>query len=130
MTLAATLTSLLIGGRSALVLLAVSALFAWSRSPRSATALDWHKSATWGLMALSVLLFGPTHLARLVGQPFPPIASRLLDLVAVLVTCAALIFSLAARALMRGVSLQRVRRGMAANVMVVAGFIGAAALFR
>ncbi|WP_404713208.1 hypothetical protein [Sphingomonas sp. MMS24-J13] len=129
MTLLAFLTSTLIGGRSALVLLALMALFAWSRSPRSVSALDWHRSATWGLISLAVLLFAPSHLAWLLGHPFPLVVARSLDLAAVLTTCAALIFLLATRALIRGVSLVRVQRGMAANVSVVAGFILAAWLF-
>lgn len=84
----------------------------------------------WGLMAWGIVLYSPAHAAWLLGHPTPPVFNRGLDALASALACAAFIKVLAYRGLMRGLSWQRVRRGVVVNNLIVVATVGATWLTR
>jgi hypothetical protein len=84
----------------------------------------------WTLVAASVLTYSPAHAGWLLGHPTPAIVNRALDMLASALACAAFIRVLAYRGLMRGLTWQRVRRGMRVNILIVLAVLVAACLAR
>jgi hypothetical protein len=82
------------------------------------------------MLAFAILLYSPAHTAWLMGHAPDPLVSRSLDALATGLCCICFIHWLAARALKRGVSMRRVRRGAWANAMVMVSFVGTAWLIR
>lgn len=126
----ALLTTLLIGVRFAACLFAVMGLLAWARAPRAISPLERYKSVTWGLFAVATPLQMLPYTLRLLGHPLSPILSRLLNLAGGVTFCACLIAMLATRALIRGISLGRVHRGLLTNLAVFGAFLVATWLTR
>lgn len=118
------------GLRLGLVLLAVMSLLARYRASPEPTPADRYKSRAWTLLAAAILTYSPAHAASLLGRAAPEIASRALDALGTAMCCASLIYLLAARGLLRGLTPERVRRGMAMNLAVVLATVGAAWLTR
>lgn len=117
MTIIEVLGQLTAGSRLALVLFAVMLLHARVRG-------------AWALLAASVLAYSPAHAAWLLGHPAPRMLSTSMDLIASTLAVVAFIRRLAETALERGLSQQRVRRGMLANLAVALLVVGAAWLTR
>jgi hypothetical protein len=127
------------GERIALVLFALGSLLARkhhaveiaeAERPAIALAVGRLTVLAWTLMAWSVLSFSPLHTFWLIGRPAPHLLTRMGDVVASGLACAAFIAQLAARARAAGVSQQRVRRGAGANLLVVLAMVGVAWLSR
>lgn len=130
------LSQMAAGFRLALTLFAVMSILSTSRwSPDALTdarrmqAQHLNKVA-WTLVAISVLIYSPFHAGWLLGHPTPPIVNRALDMVASGLACAAFIRVLAYRGLMRGLTWQRVRRGMRVNILIVGAVLVTACLAR
>jgi type II secretory pathway component PulJ len=130
------LSQLAAGFRLALVLFAVMSLLSTSRwmpdavsDARRMQAQRLNKVA-WMLVAVSILIYSPTHASWLMGHPSPPIVNRALDMIASGLACAAFIRVLAYRGLMRGLTWQRVRWGMRVNILTVGAVLVAACLAR
>ena len=87
-------------------------------------------AAGWALLAWGIVLYSPAHAAWLLGHPTPTIMNRALDALASALACAAFIKVLAYRGLMRGLSWQRVRRGIVVNNLIVVATVGATWLTR
>lgn len=84
----------------------------------------------WALLAWGIVLYSPAHAAWLLGHPTPKVMNRALDALASALACAAFIKVLAYRGLMRGLSWQRVRRGIVVNNLIVVATVGATWLTR
>lgn len=79
----------------------------------------------WMLLACSVIAYSPVHTAWLIGHPAPLLLSRLGDVVASGLACAAFVQLFAAQGTARGMSPARVRRGVLANAATAPILIGA-----
>ena len=123
MTLADVLGTTTGGVRSALVLLGVTVLIAAWHSPATQERIDVYRQRTIVLFALACVTYSPVHAAMLLDHPLPICVVRALDLLATTLGCASLIHILAARAVLRGVPMFRIRRAMVANASIVLGFI-------
>ncbi len=82
----------------------------------------------WTMMAWAVLGYSPAHAAWLLGTPWPRILSATGDVVASTLACCSFAALIAARGSALGLSIERVRRGMAVNaavtlVMIVVAWI-------
>lgn len=125
----ATLSHIAAGCRIALILFAVMTLLATHR-PEGATLAEKVRSIGSMLLALSILAYSPAHAAWLLGHSAPPMVSRWLDVVGTTLALGCLMALLAGRGLKRGLSPQRVRRGVYMNVAVALSIVGAAWLTR
>lgn len=84
----------------------------------------------WTAVAIAALCYRPVHSLWLLGHAAPKLAAVLADLTAVTVAIGGFIALLAARGFARGLTLKRVRRGVAVNVAMVLAMTGAACLIR
>lgn len=78
----------------------------------------------WALIAVAALCFSPFQTALLLGRPAPLLWSRIGDVAASGLGCAAFVCLLAARGAMIGLSADRVRRGILTNVLVALLLVG------
>lgn len=124
------------GFRLSLVLFAVMSLLTSGKwQPDALTAARRMQAQRlnalgWSLLAYGIVLYSPAHAAWLLGHPTPKVVNRGLDALASALACAAFIKVLAYRGLMRGLSWQRVRRGIVVNNLIVVATVGATWLTR
>lgn len=112
--------------RVALILFAAMCIIAYWRNRSDRTPLDRWRSRAMLLVAIGALAFSPTKIGWLLGRPLPLVAARGLDVVGAGFVCAAMIHQLAVWGALRGISADRIRRGVAVNVLVVAAIVSAA----
>ena len=82
-----------------------------------ATERRWNAFA-WSMVALSAVLFSALRVLRLYGRPAPHVLTRFGEMMTTGVAGAAFILVIAARGVLRGLSISRVRRGALANVLL------------
>jgi hypothetical protein len=111
------------GVRSALTLLGIMAMIVIRNAPKPEERVERYRYLTVTLFATACIIFSPAHAAALLDHPAPEFVSRVLDLSATSLSCAALISLIASRAIQRGVPMYRVRRAMIANTSIVASFV-------
>ena len=112
------------GLRAGLILLAVMSLLSGPLREGD-TLLDRWRARGALLLAVAVILYSPAHAAWLLGHPMPRLASRALDMIATGMSIGTFLYLLAGRALRRGLSAARVRRGTIVNVGLVLAIAGA-----
>ena len=135
MTVADMAGQLAAGLRMALVLLAVSSLHTLAaKDEEAAELLDPIPAAlvyaerklharAWLMFSLAVLAFSPLHAAWLLGRPAGLLFSKVGDVFASALACAAFVQLLATRGYVRGLTAERVRRGVVANVAAIGATI-------
>lgn len=119
--------SIAAGSRLALILFAVMSGLAWIKNRGEVTALERWRRRGWMFLSIAALAASPLRAALFLGFAISVAAENITDAIATSACSACFICSLASRGLMRGMSEQRVRRGVIANVVVLLAFVGAAA---
>jgi hypothetical protein len=92
-------------------------------TPKPEERVEQYRYLTITLVAAACIIFSPAHAAALLDHTAPEFVSRILDLTATGLSCAALISLIASRAIQRGVPMYRVRRAMIANTSIVASYV-------
>jgi hypothetical protein len=118
---------LLIGLRSALLVLFLASAWSWTpqgvATPDDRAKTDRMRLRAWRLMAAAVLLGGPVHFHLLGVMPLSDTFSRWLQLALMLCWLGAVLLVSASRTLWNGGSRRGVTRMLVSYLIVVGGFI-------
>lgn len=123
--------TLLIGLRSAVIILYLAKLIAWARVPEDTDLAARLRTRAWVCVSGGFVIFAsPTSMARLLNHPFPVMLHNIMSAALMICLLAASMLWVAARGLTCGGTIRDVKRGAWLNIGVIATCILVAALAR